>query len=118
MQILRLAQPQLGRRIAAAAGIEAPSLPIQMAAPLKSRFSSMPTAMDWSADGRRALIMTYSDLYLYAPAELKAGKRPFARKGLPRLRQAEAACFSTDGSLVYFTSEKRPAPLYRMVLPN
>ena len=30
------------------------------------------------------------------------------------MRQAEAMCFSTDGTKLFLTSEKLPAPLYRL----
>ena len=35
---------------------------------------------------------------------------------MPKLRQAEALCFSAGDDSLYVTSEKRPAPLYRIDL--
>jgi hypothetical protein len=109
---------QAARRLVEVSGVAQPSLAVQMVAPVKGRYSAMPTAMDASADGAWALIMTYRDLYLYVPADLQAGKTSAVSRRLPHLKQAEAACFSADGTLIYFTSEKRPAPLYRMTLPE
>lgn len=109
---------QVARRVVEVSGVAPPSLAVQMAAPVKGKYSAMPTAMDGSADGARVLIMTYRDLYVYPSADLQAGKASAVSKRLPHLKQAEAACFSIDGSLVYFTSEKRPAPLYCMTLPE
>ena len=83
------------------------------------RFRSQPTAMDISPDGSEIAILTYgSGAYLYRrPAGLTwpqgFGKLP-AKIKMPPLRQAETLCFSLNGKSLFVTSERRPAPLYRI----
>ncbi len=73
------------------------------------------TALDVSPDGRRAIVLTYTDAHLYERREgegwAEALRRAPLRVRLPRRRQGEAVCFGEDGRTLYLTSEKRPAPL-------
>ncbi len=67
------------------------------------------TAMDFTADGTAALVLTYGDLLLF----VRRGREPWASTlsrppiALPGhgLIQAEAACFSTDGNHIYVAAE-------------
>lgn len=81
-------------------------------------YSHQPTAMDFSANRSRALVLTYGGAYLFLrreselwPAALSRAPQPIA---LPQLHQAEAACFAFPTGELYVTSERRPAPLYRL----
>jgi hypothetical protein len=83
-------------------------------------FRSQPTALDVSGDGRRVAILTYGNGVIYErrPREnwSVAFTRPPRLVVMPKLRQAEALCFSAGDDSLYVTSEKRPAPLYRIDL--
>ncbi|MFH1706383.1 MAG: hypothetical protein ABIF71_00460 [Planctomycetota bacterium] len=67
------------------------------------------TAMDIAPRGDRAVVLSYNGLYLFQrvndrpwPGVFHAGA---ARRPLPPLPQAEAACFSRDGTKIHVTSE-------------
>lgn len=89
--------------------------------PNSTRYFSMPTAMDFLADGSGAVIVTPKDAYRYARAPgqswLSALRAQPAVIALPALRQTEAAAVSADGSDLFIASEQRPAPLVRIRLP-
>ena len=86
--------------------------------PLYGRFRSQPTAMDISPDGKTIAVLTYRQPYLYDRHRNESWEIVFNRPPkalfMPRMRQAEAICFSSDGTSLLVTSEKRPAPLYRL----
>jgi hypothetical protein len=78
-----------------------------------------PTAMDFSADGRYAAVLTYGEALIFPrqaneawPAALQ--RRP-TRLPFHGLAQAEAACFSADGRVLYVGSEGEQ-PLVRYEL--
>ena len=81
-------------------------------------FKYAPTAMDIAPDGLAAAILTYHSVYLFSltPGEdwvrILSGKA--VKVPIPRLYQAEALCFGMKWNHLFFTSEKLPAPLYRM----
>jgi hypothetical protein len=80
-----------------------------------------PTAMDFSADGRSALVLTYQGVYVYPRAEQQTWAE--ALRGSPlelelgEIRQAEAVALVTSGNTAYLTIELERAPLYRIDLP-
>jgi hypothetical protein len=81
------------------------------------RYRGNPTAMDISADGLRAAVLTYGDVLLFQrrPGETWAtalSRRPVL---LPPhgLEQAEALCFSADGRSLFVTEEKLHTALLR-----
>ena len=69
-----------------------------------------PTAMDFSADGSAAVVLTYGHVLLFPRKDGEAWGATLAREPvlLPphNLTQAEAICFSADGRGVYVASEK------------
>lgn len=85
-----------------------------------SGWAWQPTAMDFAADGRSALILTYQGVYFFprdaqqswaealagVPLELKLGK----------IRQAEAIAVLTNGEKAFLTVEKEHAPLFSVDL--
>lgn len=84
---------------------------------------SQPTAMDMTSDGQNLVILTYKNAYLYSknihqtwPERL--GGYPeiihLPPVGFDSLLQREGLCFSSDGMSLYLTSEKLPAPLFRL----
>jgi len=75
----------------------------------------LPTAMDISPDGRRAVVLTYADAYEYARGPREDWAAAFARKPrvlkMPRRNQGESIGYGPDGKTLYLTSERVPAPL-------
>lgn len=80
---------------------------------LAGKKAAWPTAMDFSSDGRLALVLTYGAPVVF----VREGKEPWAETfkrepirllfhGLP---QAEGACFTPDGRSIYVVSETTPA---------
>jgi len=71
---------------------------------------SWPTAMDFSADGSAAAVLTYGHVLLFPRKDGETWAAALAREPvrLPphNLTQAEATCFSADGRAVYVASEK------------
>ncbi len=78
------------------------------------------TAMDFSPDGRQAVVLTYRDLFIFnrqkGESWLVAMNRPYLSFSLPEITQAESVCFSVNGTAVYLTSEKIPAPILKIDL--
>jgi hypothetical protein len=87
--------------------------------PLWGHVRAQPTAMDINDEGTVALVQTYGDTYLFRRAPGETWAEVFARVpetiDTPQLAQTEAACFA--GSSICLTTEKHPAPLYRIDLP-
>ncbi|MGD9162638.1 MAG: hypothetical protein PVG39_29800 [Desulfobacteraceae bacterium] len=79
-----------------------------------------PTAMDISADGLSAVVLTYGSAFYYKKKPSKRWSDVLTgspgRIIVPRMRQAESICFGRDGSSIYVTTEQLPAPLYKMGL--
>ena len=82
--------------------------------------STMPTAMDISADGLSAVVLTYSNALYYEKKPSVEWSEVFKGSpqeiGIPPMRQAESICFGMDDSTIYITSEQLPAPIYRIDL--
>jgi len=89
--------------------------------PLRGRFVSQPTGMDISPDGRTAAVITYRSLYVFRRAEGEDWAQAFQAQPVeyigPPGTYEEAVSFSLDGKTVFVTTERRPAPVYRLVLP-
>lgn len=91
---------------------------VQSLLPLPTgRFRGQPTGMDFSADGRMAVVLTYGDVLLYRRRDGESWFATLAREPvvLPphKLGQAEAVCFSRDGKRIFVTEEGRGAALLR-----
>lgn len=89
--------------------------------PKRGLWVSQPTGMDISPDGRTAAVLTYRSLYLFQRRDGESWPEAFLRpptevEGPPGTHD-EAVTFSLDGRSVYVTTERRPAPLYRLDLP-
>ena len=78
----------------------------------------MTTASDMSRDSTRFVVQTYTVAYEYLRTEgqswADAFKKAPRRLSMPRRRQGESVCYSTDGKSLYLTSEKLPAPLWEV----
>lgn len=87
----------------------------------RGKWISQPTGMDISGDGRRAAVITYRSLYLFERAQGESwaeafGKTPLEYVGPPGWYD-EAVTFGFDTPAVYVSTERRPTPVYRLVLP-
>jgi hypothetical protein len=82
------------------------------------RHRSQPTAMDISPDGDAVAVLTYRHAYVFACRNRESWGAVFGRAPrilrLPRMSQPEALCYGADGRTIFVTSERRPAPLYRL----
>jgi hypothetical protein len=109
---------QTARPVARVGGIPKPTTEDLREDPLFGRFRSQPTAMDISLDGKIIAVLTYKQVFLFDRRSNESWPQVFGRTPvplvIPRMRQAEALCFSTDGGSLLMTSEKLPAPLYRL----
>ena len=76
------------------------------------------TAMDISADGRRAIVVTYGPAYEFTRREGESWAKTFARGGrrlnMPLRSQGESICYGPDGKTLYLTSERLPTPLWQI----
>ena len=76
------------------------------------------TAMDISPDGRRAVIVTYSDAFEFGRSEGESWQQAFAKPpkqlSMPIRRQGESICYGADSRTLYLTSEKSPTPLWEV----
>lgn len=70
---------------------------------------AQPCALDFTADGSAAVVLTYGDLLLFPRRAGEPWGEALARLPLRlaphELPQAEAACFSTDGRQIFVASE-------------
>ena len=109
---------QTARPVTKVGGIPKPTTEDLREDPLYGRFRSQPTAMDLSPDGALIAILTYKQVFLFDRRSNESWPQVFGRAPvplvIPRMRQAEALCFGTDGRSLLMTSEKLPAPLYRL----
>lgn len=78
----------------------------------------MTTSADFSPDGSRLLVSTYSSVYEWTlPEGMPLGeamKRPPVRIEPDLLPQLEGACYDADGHTIWLTSERLPTPLVRV----
>ena len=116
------ARPPKGRQVARFVGTIAPMPRLGAQERLLDRFAHMPTAMDISADGLTAAIVTLRNAYVYRRRAGEPWPEVFARgaaaRPVPReLEQVEAAALSADGRVLYLGSEGEPAGLLRIELP-
>lgn len=110
--------PLKARKVVGMESLPQPTDEDRKANPLGAPYLGQPTGMDISADGSVLVLLTYQDVFLYRrkPDEGWAAALRRAPQALPRhhLIQAEAVCFSQDGSLVFVTTERKgTAPLLR-----
>ena len=75
--------------------------------------AAWPTALDITADGRTAVVLTYGAPVVFSRQGKESWPEAFKREptrllfhGLP---QAEGVCFSADGRAIYIVSETNPA---------
>ena len=107
--------------IAEVPGFRPPTKMDILSNPKRGMWVSQPTGMDISPDGRIAAVITYRSLYLFRRKEGETWAEGFQHEpeeyvGPPGTHD-EAVAFSLDGKTVYVTTERRPAPIYKMAVP-
>ena len=84
-------------------------------------FANQPTGMDFSADHRKAVIVTYLSVFLFQREEKESWADAFAKNpevlAPHKLAQAEAVAFSRDGKSIFAVSEKPNSPVVRYGAP-
>ena len=82
-----------------------------------SRFGGSPTGLDIDPTGRRAILLTYRDIWLFDRAVNETWQQAFARLPqrfpLPPIAQAEAIGFDRQGHSILVSGEILPAPLLK-----
>ncbi|MFC7337550.1 hypothetical protein ACFQY0_10210 [Haloferula chungangensis] len=85
-------------------------------------YATQPTALDISADGRLAAVLTYRGVYLFRRLPKESWAQAFAKApevlGAHGLSQAEALAFSPDGHTIFVTSEGKRPRLVSMPIPR
>lgn len=79
---------------------------------------SQPTGFDISPDGKEAVVLTYRSLYRFRRKDgedwLSALQRKPDELIGPPAPQNEAVAYSADGQAIFVTTEKIPAPVFRI----
>jgi hypothetical protein len=87
-------------------------------APIDDVWYWQPVAMDLSADGRMAAILTYGGVYLFDRRAGKSWRDTFGRQSrfvdLAGFAEAEALALSIDGKMIFVTLEGGGAPILRI----
>ncbi|MBI3884326.1 MAG: hypothetical protein HY302_01140 [Opitutae bacterium] len=104
------AQPAVARIVGTVTHLPEPNfLQRQISAPT-GKFRRLPCALDFSPDGRLAVVLTYGDVLLFPRAAGESWAAALAKEPVRlaghRLPQAEGACFSRDGRSIFVCSEK------------
>ena len=90
--------------------------------PLRGAWVSQPTGMDIRKDGKLAAVLTYRSLYLFPRADNETWVEAFQHAPIevigPPGTHDEAVAFSEGGRSVLVTTERRPAPVFRLDLPD
>lgn len=94
---------------------------LQLPASAKGQRRRWITALDFDGSGRRAAVLSLSQVYLYDRRQGEPWEAAFSRMpqviALPRLRQAEGLALNAAGDRLGVTSEGRPMPLLQLQLP-
>ncbi len=109
---------QVARYLGTIPPLPQPSFGEILANPVLGKLGDVPTAMDISSDGLRLAVMTYRSILLF---ERGSGTdweesllHPPRELASHSLIQGEALAFDALGESIYYTSEQRPAPLWRL----
>ncbi|HMN34850.1 MAG TPA: hypothetical protein PKE36_05485 [Chiayiivirga sp.] len=111
---------QVAEPLGTLAGIVQPSVEDRERNPVYGRYRGQITAADIRADGSAFAVMSYLHLYLWprhSDGWAVALRQPPVRLDLPWMAQAEGMGFEADGTAVWISSERLPAPLVRYAVP-
>jgi hypothetical protein len=85
-------------------------------------FANQPTGLDFTADHRKAAIVTYLGVLLFQREEKESWADALAQRpeflGAHKLAQAEAVAFSQDGKSIFAVSEKANSPVVHYSSPD
>jgi hypothetical protein len=89
--------------------------------PRRGLWISQPTGMDITLDGKTAAVITYRSLYLFRRGDEETWGEAFQNApeeyvGPPGYYD-EAVAFGFEPGEVYVTTERRPAPMWRLDYP-
>lgn len=91
---------------------------LQLPVAAKGRRARWITALDFDGSGRRAAVLSLSQVYLYDRQEGETWPQALSRSPqvipLPPLRQAEAVALTAAGDRLVVSSEGRPMPLLQL----
>jgi hypothetical protein len=108
-----------GARIYALALADVKGGVVNVVKPVAAWNRSAATAMDISADGRYAVILTYGDAYQFERLSGESWAEAFNREPIltpmPYRQQGEAICYGSDNRTLYLTSERTPTPLWEVL---
>jgi hypothetical protein len=86
--------------------------------PKRGLWISQPTGMDISADGRTAAVITYRSLYVFQREDGETWAEAFQKQPVeyvgPPGQYEEAVTFGHEPGSIIVTTERRPAPIYRL----
>lgn len=80
-------------------------------------FTKLATGTDFSPDGRKLVVTTYTDLYefpLARPFDFGSLRFEPRKSALPPQQQCEAVCYSLDGKTIFSTGEGHNAPVWEV----
>ncbi len=103
-------QPAVARRVGIVPHLPQPTGWDKLIQDPHHAYRGWPTALDFSSDGRLAIVLLYSRPLLYPRHPGESWADALAREPVklapPALPQAEGACFTHDGAAIYVCSEK------------
>ena len=109
--------PVVARKLMDLTSIPQPAVDERKARFPAARFGGSPTGLDIDAAGRRAIVLTYRDIWVFSRAPRQTWTQAFAGKPtritLPPMAQAEAIGFDRSGHTIFVSGEHLPAPLLR-----
>ena len=83
-----------------------------------ARFGGSPTGLDIDVAGKRAILLTYRDIWLFKRATGETWQHAFSntpqRIPLPPMAQAEAIGFDRNSRSILVSGERLPAPLLKL----
>jgi hypothetical protein len=80
-------------------------------------FTKLSTGADFSPDGRKLVVTTYSDLYefpLGRAFDFSSLRLVPLKEPLPPQKQCEAVCYSLDGKTIFSTGEGKNQPVWQV----
>jgi hypothetical protein len=111
---------QAATRLGAVSSLPRPSRSEIEYAPKTDYWPWQPTGLDISADGTKAVVLTYGGVYLYERQPDQSWITALQQQPVvisrTYNRQAEAVAFNASGDAIFITLEQRNAPLFRLPL--
>ena len=101
--------PAVAKRVGTVTHLPRPNIFQRLIKAPTGKYRWEPCAMDFSADGRLAVVLTYGDVLLFPRAAGESWADALAKEPVTlaghQLPQAEGGCFSRDGRSIFVCSE-------------